>query len=193
MRLLFQAKILYKDVPFEDDERENIKLLIQGNVYGYLGVLLEGRERFEDESLNEMIESDSSQTGRNNFYLRLIGSFIWLWYLIHALINSVYINYFRLPTGNGDENSEKTVYSVCPRLKAFSDWLLKVMVSGNLEAIFPAASREYAPLVEELWNNAAIQATYRRRSELEMLPSIASYFLERVRSHPYVTLLGVWV
>ncbi|KAM7520537.1 hypothetical protein LguiB_019499 [Lonicera macranthoides] len=138
-----QAKILYKDVPFEDDERENIKLLIQGNVYGYLGVLLEGRERFEDESLNEMIESDSSQTG------------------------------------NGDENSEKTVYSICPRLKAFSDWLLKVMVSGNLEAIFPAASREYAPLVEELWNNAAIQATYKRRSELEMLPSIASYFLER--------------
>ena len=82
MRLLFQAKILYKDVPFEDDERENIKLLIQGNVYGYLGVLLEGRERFEDESLNEMREKksfgDSSQTGRNNFYLLLFGSIIWL-------------------------------------------------------------------------------------------------------------------
>lgn len=87
-----------------------------------------------------------------------------------------------LTTGNTDGNDGKTIFSVCPRLKAFSDWLLKVMVSGNLEVIFPAATREYAPLVEELWNNAAIQATYNRRSELELLPSVASYFLERVRS-----------
>ncbi|GFY93991.1 extra-large G-protein 1 [Actinidia rufa] len=121
-----QAKILYKDAPFSEDERNNIKLVIQSNVYGYLGILLEGR--------------------------------------------------------NSDGNDGKTIYSVCPRLKAFSDWLLKIMVSGNLEAVFPAATREYAPLIEELWNNAAIQATYDRKSELELLPSVASYFLERVRS-----------
>lgn len=83
-------------------------------------------------------------------------------------------------TGNDDGKEEKTIYSICPRLKAFSDWLLKVMVSGNLEAVFPASTREYAPLVEELWSSTAIQATYKRRSELEILPSVASYFLERV-------------
>ncbi|KAK2981013.1 hypothetical protein RJ640_012172 [Escallonia rubra] len=140
-----QAKILYKDVPFTEDERENIKLLIQGNVYGYLGILLEGRERFEDESLNE----------RRNY------------------------NCSRSQAGHADENDEKTIYSICPRLKAFCDWLLKIMVSGTLEAVFPAATREYAPLVEELWDDAAIQATYHRRKELELLPNIASYFLER--------------
>ncbi|OMO84168.1 Guanine nucleotide binding protein (G-protein), alpha subunit [Corchorus olitorius] len=141
-----QAKILYKDVPFSEEERENIKLTIQTNVYGYLGILLEGRERFEEESLAEMRRKCSKETDSK---------------------------------GSSDDSDGKTIYSIGPRLKAFSDWLLKTMVSGNLEVIFPAATREYAPLVEELWRDAAIQATYIRKSELEMLPSVASYYLER--------------
>ncbi|XP_017606154.1 extra-large guanine nucleotide-binding protein 1 isoform X1 [Gossypium arboreum] len=144
-----QAKILYKDVPFSEDERENIKLTIQTNVYGYLGILLEGRERFEEESLAEMRERISSKETEPE-------------------------------AGSSDGADSKTIYSIGPRLKSFSDWLLKTMVSGNLEAIFPAATREYAPLVEELWKHAAIQETYNRRNELEMLPSVASYYLERV-------------
>ncbi|CAH8353780.1 unnamed protein product [Eruca vesicaria subsp. sativa] len=137
-----QAKILYKDIPFLEDERENIKVIIQTNVYGYLGMLLEGRERFEEEALGVMNTKQS-------------------------LIED-------------KEGEAKTnIYSIGPRLKAFSDWLLKTMAAGNLGVIFPAASREYAPLVEELWRDAAIQATYKRRSELGLLPSVASYFLER--------------
>ncbi|KAJ0729541.1 putative G protein alpha subunit, helical insertion [Helianthus annuus] len=128
-----QAKILYKEIPFTDEERESIKFIIQSNVYGYLGILLEGRERFEDEALN----------------------------------------------GNDVTENEKSIYSIPPRLKTFSDWLLKAMVAGNLEDIFPAATREYAPVVEELWNHPAMRATYKRRNELETLPGVSSYFLEQ--------------
>ncbi|KAK0604640.1 hypothetical protein LWI29_017735 [Acer saccharum] len=142
-----QARILYKDVPFSEDERENIKLKIQSNVYGYLGILLEGRERFEEEILGERKKKQSSDETET--------------------------------AGSSDGDDGKTIYAIGPRFKSFSDWLLKTMVSGNLEAIFPAATREYAPLVEELWKDAAIQATYNRKSELEMLPSVASYFLDR--------------
>ena len=83
--------------------------------------------------------------------------------------------------GHDDANGEETPYSICPRLKAFSDWLLKINASGTLEEIFPAASREYAPLVQELCSSAAFQATYKRRHELESLPSVSSYFLEQAR------------
>uniref|UniRef100_A0A2P2MD56 Extra-large guanine nucleotide-binding protein 1 n=1 Tax=Rhizophora mucronata TaxID=61149 RepID=A0A2P2MD56_RHIMU len=145
-----QAKILYKTVPFTEDERENIKLTIQSNVYGYLGILLEGREYFEEETLDQMRKDQASGE-------------------IDA-------------TGSASNQHHKTIYSIGLRHQAFSDWLLKAMVSGDMQIIFPAATREYAPLVEELWKDPAIQATYNRRNELEMLPSFASYYLERVGS-----------
>lgn len=48
---MFQAKLLFK-VPFSEDERRNIKFTILRNLYRYIGILLEGRERFEEESLS---------------------------------------------------------------------------------------------------------------------------------------------
>ncbi|XP_050232560.1 extra-large guanine nucleotide-binding protein 1-like [Mercurialis annua] len=140
-----QAKIVYR-VPFSEDERQNIKFIIQSNLYAYLGILLEARERFEEESLST----------KKRHYIDQASS-----------------------SDNADHTTNDTVYAIGTRLNGFSEWLIKMMVSGNLEAIFPASTREYAPLVEELWNDAAIQATYNRRNELESLPRVATYFLER--------------
>ncbi|RLN28666.1 extra-large guanine nucleotide-binding protein 1-like [Panicum miliaceum] len=146
--ILKQTKFLYKNKPFSVDEREDLKLIIQSNIYNYLGILLEGRERFEDEALAD---------GRRNSQ--------------HDPSSSGHCE-----SGFSDEVTE---YSLIPRLKAFSDCILKAMALGNLEDIFPAASREYAPVVEELWKDHALQATYKRRSELPFLPPAAKYFLDK--------------
>lgn len=140
-----QARVLY-EVPFSEEERGNIKLMIQSTLYGYLGRLLEGREQFEEESLMEVRRRQPmDQPG---------------------------------PSATSSGIQDRTEYTIGPRLKAFSDWLIKIMVSGNLDIIFPPATREYAPYVEELWKDAAIQATYNRRDELH-LPRVATYFLDR--------------
>ncbi|KAJ8450847.1 hypothetical protein Cgig2_032472 [Carnegiea gigantea] len=139
-----QARVLY-EVPFSEEERENIKFMIQSNLYGYLGRLLEGREQFEEESLTLRRRQSSDHPG---------------------------------PSAMSSMIQDKTEYTIGRRLKAFSDWLIKIMVSGNLDIIVPAATREYALYVEELWKDAAIQAAYSRRDELE-LPRVASYFLDR--------------
>ncbi|WOH04672.1 hypothetical protein DCAR_0624083 [Daucus carota subsp. sativus] len=142
--LFKQAKILY-NAPFSEEERQEIKIIIQSKLYSYIGILLEDRERFEEESLNRARMKHADQLGAS-------------------------------PT---DQIAEESIYSINKRLRAFSDWLLQVMVSGNLEAIFPASTREYAPLVEELWKDKAIQATYNRINELQMLSQGVSYFLNR--------------
>lgn len=59
---IFQAKFLYK-VPFSTDERQTLKHMIQGNLYRYIGILLEERERFEVEAINEMRIKSINQPG----------------------------------------------------------------------------------------------------------------------------------
>ncbi|KAF8013628.1 hypothetical protein BT93_I1476 [Corymbia citriodora subsp. variegata] len=166
-----QAKILY-NVPFSEDERQKIKLMIQSNLYCYLGILLEGCERFEEETLKgkgkSLLIDEPSSSGHKRFERgssREKGKGL---------------------TIEGCRSSEimypketKLTYSMSSRLKGHSDWLLKEIASGNLEAIILSASHEYSHLVEELWKDEAIQATYNRRNELQKLPRVATYFLER--------------
>lgn len=51
--MLFQAKTLYGAL-IPEDEKQNIKIMIQRNLYTCIGILLEARQHFKEHYITEV-------------------------------------------------------------------------------------------------------------------------------------------
>ncbi|KAH9606512.1 hypothetical protein KSS87_018902 [Heliosperma pusillum] len=147
-----QAKFLYGN-SFTAEELQDIKLTIQNNVYKYLRILLDARERFEEEDMARamLLEGDKKSFEAD---------------------------------GNSEVDSNLTrqsIYSINQRLKDFCNWQPDTAAAGDLDALSPSATatRNYDPLIEEVWRDPAIQETYKRKDEIHSLPDVAEYFLNQ--------------
>lgn len=88
----FQAKLLYNPIPFSEDEGKTIKVMIQSNLYRYIGILLEGREKFEEEYLLEIRKRRIEQPGTSGMrsVLPIYFSFLYVGcfpYCLHLFIS----------------------------------------------------------------------------------------------------------
>jgi hypothetical protein len=76
---MYQAKYLY-GTRFTEEELDGIKLMIQSNMFKYLGILLEGRERFEEEALSRLHDTISEdESGEKGNLVESFTSLCFFW------------------------------------------------------------------------------------------------------------------
>ncbi|CAK9878907.1 unnamed protein product [Sphagnum jensenii] len=144
-----QAKILYNN-GFTKEEKADFKSLIQANIFKYMSILLEARERFEED------EDDLAE-------IRL---FTW---------NEKERKSMSSRKGKSVFAIEPRLKQASDRfLEKMAAESLESRFPSSLY------TQEFAQIVEELWNNPAIKAVYERRAELYSLPTVANYYLDRV-------------
>ncbi|CAI9113205.1 OLC1v1013775C1 [Oldenlandia corymbosa var. corymbosa] len=134
---------------FTAQELQDIRSTIQSNLFRYLSILLEGQEYFEDEAFLTRTTHELTPAEKS--------------------------------AEGGDllDGTRQPIHSIKPRLKKFCDWLLDTVAKGDFEAFFPAAAREYGFILYEVWQDPAIQETYKRMKDLHWLPDVAKYFLDQ--------------
>ncbi|KAG0624764.1 hypothetical protein M758_2G002200 [Ceratodon purpureus] len=167
-----QAKILYNQ-GFTKEELVSFKCLIQANIYKYMAILLEGRERFEEE-YDELADAPANKELSTSSVASLENN---------SNSSSPQPDVAGFLKRNDDKQRQSTtplsenIYRLESSMKQLSDWFMESMVHGNLESTISPSS---AFKIEQLWLSSAVQATFQRRSELPFLPDLASVFLNRV-------------